>query len=115
MVKETDTRAKSKSRDRRDRRAAPTENLLAQEEDDEDAVEVIEEQEQEREQPEFSIIPPRRRDTISFEIDDPEAEDLVRREYYSKDQFRKKVIEDVDALPREMRAWLSFCGLTTDS
>ncbi|KAJ6110207.1 hypothetical protein N7486_002442 [Penicillium sp. IBT 16267x] len=55
------------------------------EEDDEDAIKVTEEQEQEREQPEFSIIPPRRRDTISFKIDDPKAEDLIRREYYSKD------------------------------
>ncbi|KAJ6090152.1 hypothetical protein N7486_008967 [Penicillium sp. IBT 16267x] len=100
MVKETDTRAKSKSRDRRDRRAAPTENLLAQEEDDEDAVEVTEEQEQEREQPEFSIIPPRRRDTISFEIDDPEAEDLVRREYYSKDQFPRGSLDSAGSTDR---------------
>jgi hypothetical protein len=32
MVKEADNRAKSKSRDRRKRHAAPTENLLHQEE-----------------------------------------------------------------------------------
>jgi hypothetical protein len=74
---------------------APTENLPAEEDDDE-AVEAEEDQEQEL--PDFAIVPPRRRDIISFEIDDPEAEDLVRREYYSKEQFRKKVIEDVDGL-----------------
>jgi hypothetical protein len=95
MVREPDTRAKSKSRDRRERRVAPTENLPA-EEDNDDAVEAEEDQEQEL--PDFTVVPPRRRDTISFEVDDPEAEDLVRRKYYSKEQFRKKVIEDVNGL-----------------
>lgn len=95
----TDTRAKSKSRDRREIRAAPIENLLAQEEaDEDDAVELAEEQDQEQEPPKFSVVPPRRRETISFEIDGPEAEDLVRREYYSKEQFRQKVLNDVDGL-----------------
>ncbi|KAJ5131598.1 hypothetical protein N7448_005756 [Penicillium atrosanguineum] len=103
MVKDTDPRTKSKSRDRRERRTAPAENLLFEEEEDDedDAVEPTEEPEPT--QPESSTqsrVPQsgRRRDTIGFDIDDPEAEDLVRREYYSKDQFRKKVIEDVDSL-----------------
>lgn len=84
-VKDTDTCAKSKSRDRHDRRDEPAENLLAQKEDDEDAVEVSEEQE--RELPGFSVELRQCRDTISFEVDDPEAEDPVCREYYSKEQF----------------------------
>ncbi|KAJ5661417.1 uncharacterized protein N7477_009033 [Penicillium maclennaniae] len=98
MVKDIDPRAKSEvARPTRAAHCTDREPPRRRGDDNDDDQEHAEEQEL-PELPTPSRNPLRRRDTISFEVDDPEAEDLVRREYYSKNQFRKKVQEDVDSL-----------------